>query len=54
MIVDTRSNPKNQNTLSVITRICPETCLNGTVQSVDAQDNKYDTLLLSCSVSQTL
>lgn len=37
-----------------VTQECPETCLNGTVQSVDAQDNQYDTLLLSCSVTQTL
>ena len=33
---------------------CPETCLNGANQSVDAQDNQYDTLLLSCSVTQIL
>lgn len=37
-----------------MTNLCPETCLNGTAQSVDAQDNHYDTLLLSCSVTQTL
>ena len=39
---------------AVQSNFCPETCLNGTAQSVDDQDNQYDTLLLSCSVTQTL
>lgn len=38
----------------IVKRFCPETCLNGANQSVDAQDNQYDTLLLSCSVTQIL
>ncbi|MCU8566632.1 hypothetical protein M2G45_21125, partial [Vibrio vulnificus] len=51
---NTKSNPKSQSALLFVTRNCPETCLNGADQSVDAQDNQYDTLLLSCSVTQTL
>ena len=46
--------PLLANLAKLLKRKCPETCLNGTAQSVDAQDNQYDTLLLSCSVTQTL
>lgn len=51
---DTKNYPRCSNLANHLTQRCPETCLNGADQSVDAQDNQYDTLLLSCSVTQTL
>lgn len=50
VLFDTKSYPHCSNLANSLTQKCPETCLNGTAQSVDAQDNQFDTLLLSLRI----